>query len=179
MDVGFTHAAFTFYSESMLDKSNLGQVDTPSGQLISYLQKGLLYREMEQHLNEVSLSISIYLSLHVAMMVAAMRAMGACVPREPAPHSSRRMCAGWLGDHMHGAVLARGAAPLQHDSSRATAQRYAHRAARLGPTGIHRVVRETERERARARLCMMCAWRVSPIQSDIRSSRRWWCPTTT
>lgn len=62
MDVGFTHAAFTFYSESMLDKSNLGQVDTPSGQLISYLQKGLLYREMEQHLNEVSLSISLSLS---------------------------------------------------------------------------------------------------------------------
>jgi hypothetical protein len=50
---GFLHTAFTFYNESMLDKSNLGQIDTPPGQLISFLQKGLLYREMESHLADV------------------------------------------------------------------------------------------------------------------------------
>eukprot|EP01097_Dermamoeba_algensis_P007853 TRINITY_DN5061_c0_g1_i1.p1 TRINITY_DN5061_c0_g1~~TRINITY_DN5061_c0_g1_i1.p1 ORF type:complete len:486 (-),score=50.70 TRINITY_DN5061_c0_g1_i1:255-1712(-) len=46
---GFQHSAFTFLNESLVYKSNINSTEVPPGALISYLQKGLLYKEMETH----------------------------------------------------------------------------------------------------------------------------------
>ena len=50
---GFVHAAFTFAHESLVAKSSVAQARVPPGALISFLQKGLQYVEIEQHLHEV------------------------------------------------------------------------------------------------------------------------------
>ena len=49
---GFTHSAFTFGYESLVHKSSVANADLPPGALISILQKGLQYIEIEAHLNE-------------------------------------------------------------------------------------------------------------------------------
>jgi transducin (beta)-like 1 len=49
---GFQHTAFTFANESLINKSNINAIDVPNGCLISYLQKGLQYKEIEAHLQE-------------------------------------------------------------------------------------------------------------------------------
>lgn len=45
--------AFTFFNEGGLDKTNLRAADVPPGALIAYLQKGLEYVSIEEHINEV------------------------------------------------------------------------------------------------------------------------------
>lgn len=47
------HAAFTFAHESLVAKSSVAQARVPPGALISFLQKGLQYVEIESHLHEV------------------------------------------------------------------------------------------------------------------------------
>ena len=49
---GFTHSSFTFAYESLVTKSAVTASDLPPGALISLLQKGLQYVEIEAHLNE-------------------------------------------------------------------------------------------------------------------------------
>ncbi len=49
---GFSHSAFTFSSESLLNKANLHTADVAPGALISFLQKGLLYLEVETHIED-------------------------------------------------------------------------------------------------------------------------------
>ena len=49
---GFTHSAFTFGYESLVHNSSVANADLPPGALISILQKGLQYIEIEAHLNE-------------------------------------------------------------------------------------------------------------------------------
>ena len=51
---GFTHSAFTFGYESFVHKSDINSNDVPPGALVSFVQKGLQYLEMEANLaNEV------------------------------------------------------------------------------------------------------------------------------
>jgi hypothetical protein len=51
---GFEHSAYTFGYESYVHKSNIsGGQDIPPGALISFIQKGLQYLELEANLNEV------------------------------------------------------------------------------------------------------------------------------
>ena len=50
---GFTHSAFTFSYESFIHKSNINSNDVPPGALISFVQKGLQYLEMEANVSEV------------------------------------------------------------------------------------------------------------------------------
>lgn len=51
---GFQHAAFALWNESYLSKSSLVTSGTvPPGGLISLLQKGLLYVDVEWHVTEV------------------------------------------------------------------------------------------------------------------------------
>lgn len=50
---GFTHSAFTFFNESTIPRSNINGANVPPGCLISLIQRGLQYKEMETHLNEV------------------------------------------------------------------------------------------------------------------------------
>lgn len=52
---GFVHTAFTFAYESLLGRSNVAKThaaDVPPGALVSFLQKGLQYLGIEEHLNE-------------------------------------------------------------------------------------------------------------------------------
>ena len=54
---GFSHSAFTFAHESLVVKSSTAQTEIPPGALITFLQKGLEYIAIEEHINEVSLSV--------------------------------------------------------------------------------------------------------------------------
>jgi len=49
---GFHHAAFAFGYESLIANSNINGSEVLPGALISFLQKGLQYREIETHLGE-------------------------------------------------------------------------------------------------------------------------------
>jgi transducin (beta)-like 1 len=51
-EAGFTHSAFTFGYESLVHRTTVASADLPPGSLISILQKGLQYIEIEAHLNE-------------------------------------------------------------------------------------------------------------------------------
>lgn len=51
--VGFAHSAFTFAHESLVSKSTVSQSDVPPGALITFLQKGLEYVGIEEHIAEV------------------------------------------------------------------------------------------------------------------------------
>ncbi|CAM9429572.1 unnamed protein product [Chrysoparadoxa australica] len=49
---GFVHSSFTFAYESLITKSSVLNTDVPPGALITFLQKGLQYVGIEEHLNE-------------------------------------------------------------------------------------------------------------------------------
>ena len=51
---GFSHSAFVFGYESFVHKSTISGNDVPPGAMISFLQKGLQYMELEANLTEVS-----------------------------------------------------------------------------------------------------------------------------
>ena len=51
--VGFTHSAFSFAYESLVTKSSVSQTEIPPGALITFLQKGLEYIGIEEHIAEV------------------------------------------------------------------------------------------------------------------------------
>ena len=51
---GFSHSAFTFAYESLVAKSSVAQTDVPPGALVTFLQKGLEYVTIEEHIKEVS-----------------------------------------------------------------------------------------------------------------------------
>lgn len=50
--LGFTHSAFTFGYESLVVRSSAAQTDIPPGALITFLQKGLEYIAIEEHIGE-------------------------------------------------------------------------------------------------------------------------------
>lgn len=47
---GFRHASFTFGHESLVHKTNINGKEVPPGSLISFLQKGIQYMEVEAKL---------------------------------------------------------------------------------------------------------------------------------
>jgi len=49
---GFQHSAFTFGSESMIAKSSINGESVPPGALITFIQKGLQYLEIEAQVNQ-------------------------------------------------------------------------------------------------------------------------------
>lgn len=58
---GFTHAAYTFGYESFIGKTSIARgVELPPGALVSFIQKGLQYLELEANLNEVRQSSKPY-----------------------------------------------------------------------------------------------------------------------
>lgn len=50
---GFAHSAFSFGHESLVTKSNIDGSSVPPGALISFVQKGLQFVEIEAHVNDV------------------------------------------------------------------------------------------------------------------------------
>lgn len=57
LESGFSHSAFTFASESQVSRSNLATTDVPTGSLISFLQRGLQYKQLETHINEEGIEV--------------------------------------------------------------------------------------------------------------------------
>lgn len=53
LPAGFTHTAFVFGCESQVNKAHLKGKDVPVGALVSFIQKGFQYMEIEANLNEV------------------------------------------------------------------------------------------------------------------------------
>ena len=53
---GFSHSAFTFSSESMIAKSSINGENVPPGALITFIQKGMQYLEVESQIGDVSQS---------------------------------------------------------------------------------------------------------------------------
>lgn len=51
---GFKHSAFTLGYEAGLNKTVIDGNQVPPGALVSFVQKGLQYLELEANLNEVS-----------------------------------------------------------------------------------------------------------------------------
>ena len=51
---GFTHSAFVFKAEAAVKEESLGEGDERRGVLVSFLQKGLIYSEIETHISAVS-----------------------------------------------------------------------------------------------------------------------------
>jgi transducin (beta)-like 1 len=49
---GFTHSAFSFGCESQVIKANINGTKVPPGMLVSFVQKGLQFAEIEHHLQE-------------------------------------------------------------------------------------------------------------------------------
>lgn len=52
LESGFSHSAFSFAHESFVTKATIDGSKVPPGALISFVQKGLQYVEIEAHLNE-------------------------------------------------------------------------------------------------------------------------------
>eukprot|EP00802_Teleaulax_amphioxeia_P010576 Tamp_10604.p1 GENE.Tamp_10604~~Tamp_10604.p1 ORF type:complete len:513 (-),score=121.88 Tamp_10604:481-1899(-) len=52
LESGYTHTAFTFANESLVKQSGINGADVPPGALISFVQKGMLYSNIEQHVND-------------------------------------------------------------------------------------------------------------------------------
>lgn len=55
--LGFVHSAFALSNESLIHKSGINYAEVPPGSLITLLQKGLQYVEIEWRLTEVSPSL--------------------------------------------------------------------------------------------------------------------------
>ena len=53
---GFQHSAFTFGYESFAHKTSISGADVPPGALVSFIQKGLQYLELEANLTEARAS---------------------------------------------------------------------------------------------------------------------------
>jgi len=49
---GFRHSAFTFGAESLVAKSNVNGSKIPPGQLVNFIQKGLMYTELERSVSD-------------------------------------------------------------------------------------------------------------------------------
>ena len=60
LENGFAHSAFVFTQESLVAKSSAAFTDVPPGSLISFLQKGLEYVQIEEHIDEVNIFVSYY-----------------------------------------------------------------------------------------------------------------------
>lgn len=55
MTAGFTHSAFVFGNEAGINKCPLDGNLVPPGALVSFVQRGLQYLEMEANLSNVSI----------------------------------------------------------------------------------------------------------------------------
>lgn len=74
---GFDHSAFTFSYEAYLVQAQISPTEVPPGALVTFLQKGLQFLEIEANLNEVrrkefgdaresaNLELFLSLSLHI------------------------------------------------------------------------------------------------------------------
>lgn len=71
LESGFTHSAFAFGNESYVDRKSIAPSRAiPPGALISFVQKGLQYLELEANLNEVSgmVCVKVCVSVYVRRM---------------------------------------------------------------------------------------------------------------
>jgi len=108
---GFSHSAFTFSYESLVAKSSVVHTDLPPGALVTFLQKGLEYVTIEEHIKEVRRLRCLApehsptcprrfshlpLPLSPAVVIFAIRAPTPSTRRKPSSHS-RTLKPGWHG----------------------------------------------------------------------------------
>lgn len=67
ISTGFQHSAFAFAHESFLVRSNISGGNVPPGALVTFIQRGLQYIEVESHLNEVCNIFREFLVAHGAI----------------------------------------------------------------------------------------------------------------
>ena len=86
LESGFMHSAFAFGHESRVDGGGQKREATaiPPGALISFVQKGLQYCELEANLNEVSVVDDIDGSIRLARSPAGRSRGGGRLDRERA-----------------------------------------------------------------------------------------------
>jgi transducin (beta)-like 1 len=92
---GFTHSAYTFGYESFVSKTSIARgVELPPGALISFIQKGLQYLELEANLNEVRLHVtSLIRTIRTAPSPASHSAHFSRQSTRSARHEARHECA--------------------------------------------------------------------------------------
>ena len=71
---GFNHSAFTFAYESLIGRSKIASSSVPPGALISFMQKGLQYVQIERELKEGQLREAM--EMENKLKEAAARARG-------------------------------------------------------------------------------------------------------
>jgi len=64
MTAGFTHSAFVFGNEGGINKCPIDGNLVPPGALVTFVQKGLQFLEMEANLNNVSILYFFYSCIH-------------------------------------------------------------------------------------------------------------------
>lgn len=57
VESGFRHSAFTFATESSVERGGFDSSDVPSGALITLVQKGLQYQRIELHIDEAGVEM--------------------------------------------------------------------------------------------------------------------------
>jgi len=64
MTAGFSHSAFVFGNEGGINKCPIDGNMVPPGALVTFVQKGLQFLEMEANLNNVSILYFLYSCIH-------------------------------------------------------------------------------------------------------------------
>lgn len=88
---GFTHSAFTFASESLVSRTNIDPNNVPPGSLVTFIQKGLQYLEIEANLD------APVRPLGTASALVAFPAYGCLTLRGILPSEGGRVVVGWSG----------------------------------------------------------------------------------
>jgi transducin (beta)-like 1 len=119
-ECGFDHSLYTFNAESLTDFSAINGAQIPPGALITLLQKGLLYIQLEKEINSANKGVSGFTGSQLTLLDAALRE-GSVPPPKPekpaqtasnappvqldlsnaillAEHSSDVLCCAWSSD---------------------------------------------------------------------------------
>jgi len=116
-ECGFEHSFYTFNAESPLDYSNINGSQIPRGALITLLEKGLLYIQLEKSINSGNQTASSVFNSQLTLLDAALREGAVPVPKqEPTvdsssipldasnsitltEHSGDAVCCAWTSDN--------------------------------------------------------------------------------
>ena len=81
-ECGFEHSFYTFNAESQTDLSSISGSQIPPGALITLLQKGLLYIQLEKEINSAGKGVTGFTGSQLSLIDAALRE-GSVLPPKP------------------------------------------------------------------------------------------------
>ena len=82
---GFSHSSFVFGYEAFVHRTNIGANQVPPGALVSFLQRGIQYVEMQSNLNEVGLRALPCMDLGFSLRVLSLWISLPGGPKPPHP----------------------------------------------------------------------------------------------